>query len=101
MIDLFKVDNKKILLIRGDTGTVNINFSEEVETAVFSVKRNITDVEYILQKDITEGVLNFEHSDTNDLQPGKYVFDIQVSYDGIVDTPLIGTLEIIADVTRE
>lgn len=94
--------NKKISMVRGDTNPpLQINFSREIDSAIFSVKKNINDTEYILQKQIVDGLLKFEHEDTNTLDAGDYVFDIQVVYDGEIETPLIGTFKLIADVTRE
>ena len=93
--------NNNINLIRGDTGLMQINFSQEVDTAVFSVKKNINDSKYVIQKDIVDGMLKIEHSDTNKLDAGKYIYDIQVTYGDVVDTPLIGEFTVIADVTRE
>lgn len=98
---MIKFVNNNISIVRGDTGILQINFSQEVDSAVFSVKKNIEDTEYVLQKNITDGVLQINHDDTNDLEAGKYVYDIQVTYNGIIDTPIIAYFMVIADVTRE
>ena len=98
---MIKFVNNNISIVRGDTGILQINFSQEVDSAVFSVKKNIEDTEYVLQKNITDGVLQFDHDDTNDLEAGKYVYDIQVNYNNNVETPIIAYFTVIADVTRE
>ena len=98
---MIKFNNNNISIVRGDTGEMQINFSEEIDRAVFSVKKNINDEEYVFQKEIIDGVLSFQHEDTNNLVPGKYVCDIQVTYGDVIDTPLIGAFIVIADVTRE
>lgn len=98
---MIKVHNKKIYIVRGDTGPLYINLSQEVDNAIFSVKKNINDTDYVLQKEITGGMVKFKHEDTNNLETGEYVYDIQVEYGDDIDTPIIGTFTVIADVTRE
>lgn len=98
---MIKFHNKKIFLVRGDTAPLQFNFSQNVDRAVFSLKKNINDTEYVLQKEIVNGFLKFNHEDTNNLDAEEYVYDVQVEYDGEIETPLIGTFKLIADVTRE
>ena len=98
---MIQFSNNNIYIRRGDTGKAEINFSRNVDSAVFSVKKRATDTKYIMQKDITNGILKFDHSDTNNLDDGRYVYDIQVTYDDVVDTPLSGDFVIVIDITRE
>ena len=98
---MINIYNDKIRIVRGDTASLQINFSQEVDSAVLSIKKSVNDDEYVLQKQIVDGLLQFTHSDTNNLPAGRYVYDIQVTYGDVVDTPLIGVFEILPDVTRE
>lgn len=96
---MFNVYGTTISGICGDTATIDFaltNYVYEAGDVVYlSVKRKSGDTAYILQKVITpavgtsEVVFCFEHEDTNDIAPGSYVYDVQVSLaSGGVQTPI-------------
>lgn len=99
--NMLKVYGKKMWLTRGDTGILQINYSVPVTSGVFSLKKNINDTEYVLQKDVTDGILKIEHADTNDLEARLYVYDIQVTAGTDVETVMKGVFDLLPDVTRE
>jgi hypothetical protein len=39
--------------------------------------------------------------DTEDIDPGTYAIDLQIGVNGDVATPILGTLKVLEDVTRE
>jgi hypothetical protein len=98
-------------MIRGDTGTMTINLTDEngnaiaptAYTATFSLKKNIDDVPYIMQKQFANGEISFSHADTNNLPTGSYIYDIQVevTQDSSIHTIGPNPFVILADVTRE
>ena len=98
---MIRFNKNNITIVRGDTAELEITFSEQVDSAVLSVKKKISDTDYVFQSQVVDGVLKITHADTNNLVPGQYVYDIQVKYGDVVDTPLIGEFNVVADVTRE
>lgn len=100
-----RIRNGNIYLIRGDTEA--LKFTPYVNgktldsyTLTLSVKKTITDTDYVLQKTAVEDTFYFESADTNDLDAGTYVYDIELRSDGIVKTYGPHSLHLIADVTR-
>jgi hypothetical protein len=98
-------------MVRGDTGTVELSLTDEngnviepaAYTAIFSLKKNIDDVAYIMQKEFTDGQVAFTHADTNNLPYGQYVYDVQIEIleDNSIHTIGANTFSILPDVTRE
>jgi hypothetical protein len=98
-------------MVRGDTGTVELALTDEngnviaptAYTAIFSLKKNIDDVAYIMQKQFVNGKVEFTHADTNNLPYGQYVYDVQLEIlqDGSIHTIGANTFSILPDVTRE
>jgi hypothetical protein len=98
-------------MVRGDTGTVELALTDEngnaiepeAYTAIFSLKKNIDDVAYIMQKQFVNGKVEFTHADTNNLPYGQYVYDVQVEIlqDSSIHTIGANTFSILPDVTRE
>lgn len=103
---------------RGDTRIYTLTFSIDEEalpltdyTVYFTVKRYswLTDENASIVKDITDhfdavgGIskITLEPTDTEDLDPGIYLYDIQIKKaDGAVVTILNGEFEILYDITR-
>ena len=82
---------------RGDTAefdlVVKIGNTEISEyEAVFSVKKTLKDTEYLLQKNVVNGHVRLEHSDTKDLEYGEYYCDIQIKVDDNSEEGLYKTL---------
>lgn len=99
-------------MVRGDTQKIGIKIKglHESPTAIyFSLKKNISDTNYILQKTLDEGIvqeqtgkyiIKLTPQDTESLAATTYQFDFEVTFGEDVVTLVIGTLELIADVTR-
>lgn len=93
---MVKVQGTNIYMTRGDTATINLSIKDnrkeeyelvEGDVVVFSVKREIEDKNYVLQKAFIDKQIVIEHEDTKNLDFGKYVYDIQVTFsDGKVST---------------
>lgn len=71
---------------RGDTADFDLTVKLDGEPitnyeAMFSVKRDLKDTEYLFQKPVVDGHVRIEHSDTQDLPYGKYYYDIQIKID--------------------
>ena len=83
---MFKIKDGRIYHLRGDTAEFDVNITLNGEQltnyeAVFSVKRKLSDTEYVLQKKIVDGKVRIEHSETQDLDYGNYFYDISVRVD--------------------
>lgn len=104
---MLKIIGTSIYHIRGDTDSFDVNLTQDdgsdigPYTAVFSVKKKITDDAYVFQAPVQNGVVSLTHDTTNDLEAGDYVWDIEVrTQDGWVQTVGPGIFRVIADVTR-
>lgn len=104
-----KLRGKNIVHTRGDTAVLRLNLDvngepfalRDGDTATFSVKKNLKDTDYVLQKTAEDGVFVFRHEDTQDLAFGNYWYDIQVkTQEGQVVT-VVGPAQyqLVADVT--
>lgn len=108
--------NKDISTIRGTTYSFNFIVDEEIDKAYFSCKRTMDkdDTDYLFQKTLNNGISLVDHTeegyvyvvrvapeDTNELDAGKYFYDLKIKINGDVIPPLIGKFKIINDVTRE
>jgi hypothetical protein len=108
---MFQITKNSVRMIRGDTGNINLTLQDdagnvllpEAYTAIFSLKKSIDDVPYIMQKQFDSGLIRFTHEDTNQLPTGSYIYDIQVelAQDGSIHTIGPNPFVILADVTRE
>lgn len=112
-----EIEKTNLKMIRGDTfsfifeliasyGDENI----DLDSAYFTIKLNKSDENYVLQKSIGSGIEKIEENkyrvelspeDTHDIEPDIYNYDLQISKEGKIITILIGTFEILEDVTRE
>lgn len=104
---MIKIYGNNIYHTRGDTDSFDVNLTQEdgsdigPYTAVFSVKRNIDDAQYAFQAPVQDGVVSLTHDMTANLDPGDYVWDIEVrTKGGGVQTVGPGLFRVIADVTR-
>jgi hypothetical protein len=98
-------------MIRGDTGTVDLALQDgngnaiapTAYIAIFSLKKSIDDVPYIMQKTSVNGKIDFTHADTNLLPVGSYIYDVlvEITQDGSIHTIGPNPFVILADVTRE
>ena len=106
---MFSVEGNIINVTKGDTGVINLaldNYKlQEGDKVTLTVKQNINDSVYVLQKVVTEfedgtAKIMLSSSDTN-IEPIKYVYDIQVDLaDGRVQTVVIpSTFKVLKGVT--
>ena len=73
--------------MRGDTFRAKLTLIDkdghlyipvEGDIALFTVKRNVMDKKVVLQKELVDSVIHLEPSDTENLEFGSYVYDVQV-----------------------
>ena len=107
---MLQVQGTNISMIRGDTGTIDVNISAngvpyqilDTDKIVFSVKKSYDTDAYAMQKTAESGKIKLLHTDTNELSTGNYVWDMQITTtDGDVAMIGPGKLKILPDVTRE
>lgn len=105
---MFKLIGKDIRITRGDTGVLVLSvtvdgaeLSKSDYTGTFSVKRDIDDDDYVISKEIdNQGQLVLESADTAFLEPGTYVYDIQIVSGAQVATVGPAKFRVEGDVTR-
>lgn len=79
-----------IRLTRGDTARLNVQITNQIgedeytidanDTLTFSVKKSVSESEYVLQKTIVgSGAFHIEPRDTSELAYGKYKYDVQLT----------------------
>lgn len=84
------IKGTEISIIRGDSATINLtiknrNSDEEYELLEgdivrFSVKRDISDDNVLIQKTFEKNQIKLEHDDTKSLNFGEYVYDVELQY---------------------
>lgn len=107
--------NNNMKIIRGDTLSFAIEYSfddettQDLETCYFSCKRNADDEEYVFQKSLSDGIskvsdgqyrVRVAPEDTEELEAGNYLYDLEIGLNGDKFTLLKGILRIETDVTR-
>ena len=107
--------NKNIKMVRGDTFSFGIEYafddesSQDLETCYFSCKKNPNDEEYIFQKSLSDGISKVSNGkyrvrvapeDTEDVEVGNYLYDLEFGLNGDIFTIIKGILTIENDVTR-
>jgi len=76
-IELTRGDTARIeLAINGDDGKP-YDFSED--TVLFTIKDSTVSVEPLLQKTVTDGVIYLAPTDTELMQYGDYVYDVELT----------------------
>lgn len=107
--------NENLKMVRGDTFSFTIEIdglTDDLTGAYFSCKQNKDDETYVFQKELSAGIektsetstsksykVTVAPSDTNGVDEGNYYYDLQIEVDGEVFTPLLGVLNIVADIT--
>jgi hypothetical protein len=107
---------ENITHIRGDTLAIGIQiegYTQDLESAYFSVKKDLDGSEYILQVQLGDGITKAGTDDkgvyyhirvapelTEDLEPGRYYYDVEIGLNSDRFTVLRGILTILPDVTR-
>lgn len=110
-----KVLKKDLEMMRGDTFKIRIKIEkadpDSITELILSVKKSNADAAYAVQEKLSNGgaalqddgsfVVRIAPEDTEDLEPGDYVYDLESHIDDIdVYTLMHGKLTIQEDVTR-
>lgn len=109
----FKMEDKNITMVRGDTLSFNIFVTDPdgnavtVDSADFTCKKLATDESNVFRKSLNAGILQDDDcltvrvapSDTENVDAGRYFYDCQIGVDDDVFTILKGILTIEQDVT--
>ena len=106
-----------VTMVRGDSETITVSCVDgngnavqfiEGDTIYFTIKKTIDTAEKILQKVIKEfidgsAIIEIEHADTANIEPGTYMYDIQYNDQfGKVSTIIKPNLfKIEGDITHE
>lgn len=110
--------NTNATIVRGDTWSfgVKISFDDDVQnldTAYLSCKLNYDDYDYIFRKSLNDGIdlaesdsnsvtyrVRVDPLDTKTLEPGNYLYDLQIGINHDIFTILKGVLKIERDMTH-
>lgn len=103
-------DDRYIVMTRGDTASFGIEIeglNQDLETAYLTCRKNYTQAP-AFQKSLGNGitkhhtgqyVVRVAPEDTENLEPGKYFYDLEIGVNGDKFTVLKGILEIEQDTT--
>lgn len=104
---------KNILsMVRGDTQSFELEITENntpvtVDSIYFTVKNDVHTDEVLFQKKINDGITLIDNiyniiinpSDTDNLDYGRYVYDIEIIKNSVKKTIVVGVLEISEEIT--
>ena len=105
--------NTNLSMTRGDTLAFGVEIgglNQDLSTAYFSCKRELSDETYAFQKTLTNGISKVETgkyrirvapADTANLELGDYYYDLQIGVNSDIFTILRGRLKIMYEVTEE
>lgn len=103
---------KNITMIRGDTVqfTLALKNTDIIPDEIwFSVRKNSDAPDYVFQKSLDNGItpdneggylVRIAPEDTQELTAGQYIYDLELKINEDIATPLMGKIELVADVTR-
>ena len=98
----------KIIHTKGDTLAVALEsdtyIPAETDKISFKLKHKYSDTDVIYEKEISpsEMLIQLTSEETKKLQPGKYVYDVEITYeDGTVDTVLGKLQEAVINIVEE
>ena len=83
----YKIRRNRIQLVRGDTFRAKLTLKDKAgniyiptadDEVLFTVKRNAMTNKILIQVRVSDGVVVLEPSDTEHLDFGSYVYDVQV-----------------------
>lgn len=104
--------NYQIDMVKGDTLSFGLEIEglgQDLESAFFTVRKNETDSEILIQKSLDSGISKTESNkyvvrlapeDTSELDAGNYHFDCQIGVNDDIFTIMLGILILEQDVTR-
>ena len=110
----FRMEEENITMVRGDTLSFGLEIEDQdgdpvvLDSAFFSCKSNKTDYEYVFQKSLGDGItvdadgnyiVRVAPSDTADADAGQYFYDFQIGINDDIYTILLGTLDLLQDIT--
>ena len=109
----FKMENKNITMVRGDTLSFNVEVTDangdliEVDSAYFTCKKLATDDVNVFKKALGSGISMLDNcyvvrvapEDTRNVSAGQYFYDMQIGVGEDIFTILKGVLEIEQDVS--
>lgn len=105
--------NKSLIMVKGDTFAFGLEFEgldQDLDSAYFSCKKNISDETYTFQKTLEDGIEKVETNkyrvrvapeDTADVEAGKYYYDLQIGANDDVYTIIKGVLTIESEITGD
>lgn len=108
-----KLTDTDFVMVRGDTLAFGVEIEglgQDLDTCYFSCKTDPSDTSYVFQKSLDDGITVVEQGkyrvrvapdDTENLNTGKYFYDLEIGINGDIYTVLRGKLEIVYDITRE
>lgn len=89
---MLKIEENNITITRGDSASISVGLTnpdgtdytlQNGDILIFTVKVNCMTEDIIIQKDIsTDGLINIIPSDTNELNYGSYIYDVQLTQAG-------------------
>lgn len=106
---MYGIKNNRIALVRGDTLTAKVEIQCDGETYElregdsmrFAMKKSYNSKKEIIRKEIPADtrLLTLEPEDTEELDGGVYVYDIELTFaNGDIDTFIRGNLVLLPDV---
>ena len=110
MTTTFNMQDQNISMVKGDTLSFGLEIEglTDLDSAYFTCKKDL-DESPVFQKSIGNGItkltdgqyiVRIAPEDTNDIEAGKYFYDLQISANSDVFTILRGVLDILQDVTN-
>lgn len=84
---MYKIRNNQIFLTRGDSAILVIDIKDdgdneytptEQDTITFTVKKSTNNKKALIQRTFTNSELVISPEDTNNLEYGDYVFDVEL-----------------------
>lgn len=106
----YKIKRNRIQLVRGDTFRAKLTLKDKAgkiytpsadDEVLFTVKRNASTQQVLIQVEVFGGIVYLRPSDTENLPYGTYVYDVQVTLaNGDKDTVIkANVFEILPEVT--
>ena len=99
-------------MVRGDTQSFELEIKENdtaitVDSIYFTVKNDAHTNEVLFQKKLNDGItlsnniynITIDPSDTDDLDYGRYAYDIEIIKNSVKNTIVVGVLEISEEIT--
>lgn len=107
----YKIKRNRIQLVRGDTFRAKLTLVDKagklyIPTAddeiLFTVKRNAMTDKILIQKQVVDGEVHLEPADTEGLDFGSYVYDVQLTIPNVGKDTVIkpNIFELLPEVTE-